>query len=372
MGTYWEGESAAMQTVIAKRAEKLRELMKSDGVGAFVIIADEKTNWESLYYMSGFRGTSGAFVFFQDGAELLLDGRYIKQGKEQSPYAVTEQKADMITDVKESLAKRGVKVIYCEASKTFHSNWARLAEYGEEWRDGSECLRALRRGKDESELVFIRKAGDIASAAFLDSLNHVKAGMTELEYQALLNYKINTLGGEIMPGMIVASGARSAMPHGRATDKPILGGEWVTVDFSAVCGGYFCDITRNFSIGEPDQRALEYHNVLSDAHAEAVKMLRPGVIGTDVHNRAKEILEAAGIAQYFTHGLGHGLGLEIHEAPTLSPRKKDILAAGDVVTIEPGVYLDGWGGLRLEDDYAIVESGCERLTDKLDQCFYRI
>lgn len=361
-----------MKTEIAKRAEKLRELMKKDGADAFVIIVEEKTNWESLYYMSGFKGTAGAFVLFQDSAELLLDGRYIKQGGEQAPYAVTEQKNSLITDVKESLAKHSVKSVYCEASKTFHSSWASLAEYGAEWRDGSELLCALRRRKDQSELDFIRKASDLAAAAFLDSLNHVKAGMTELEYQALLNYKINTLGGETMPSLIVASGTRSAMPHGRATDKPMRDGEWVTVDFSAICGGYFCDITRNFSIGEPDQKALEYHDSLYEAHTEAVKTLRPGAAGTDAHNRAKSVLEDAGIAQYFTHGLGHGLGLEIHEAPTLSPKKADVLAVGDVVTVEPGVYLDGWGGLRLEDDYAITETGCERLTDKLDQFFYRI
>lgn len=359
-----------MEELILNRAVGLRERMKYDGVDAFVIIVNETVNWESLYYMSGFRGTSGAFVLYQEDAELLLDGRYVKQGGEQSPYYVTLQKDGMMADVMESLRAHGAKVICCDASKTFHSNWLELAEYPGEWRDGSQYLQTLRRTKDVAEQSFIRRAGEIAAAAFLDTLNYVKVGMTELEFQALLNCKINMLGGETGFDMIVASGTRSALPHGRASGKALRTGEWATVDFSAVYQGYFCDITRNFSIGEPDQRAREYHDVLLAAHSEAVKKLRPGAAGKDIHNAAVAVLEKADIARYFTHGLGHGLGIEIHEAPFLSPKKDDALFVGDVVTVEPGIYIDGWGGLRIEDDYVITENGAERLTDKLNQCFY--
>lgn len=358
-----------MKEVVLNRIAKLRELMKREGADAFVVITDEGTNWQSLYYLSGFRGTAGALVVYHDGVKLLLDNRYVKQGSEQSPHEVARQKDGAAADVIEDLRTRNAKVIYCEASKTYHSTWAQLAEYKGEWRDGSECLRTLRRTKGGREIGFIRKACDIASEAFLDSLNHVKAGITELEYQALLNYKINNLGGETASGMIVASGVRSALPHGRATDKPIMGGEWVTVDFSALWRGYFSDITRNFSMGEPEGKAMEYHELLCDAHRQAAAMLRPGVLGRDVHNGAVAVLERSGIAEYFTHGLGHGLGIEIHEAPSLSAKKNDVLAEGDVVTVEPGVYIDGWGGLRVEDDYVITSDGAERLTDKLNQCF---
>lgn len=361
-----------MKELIFGRAAGLRELMEKSGADAFVVVNDEKSNWESLYYLSGFRGTSGAFVLYMDDAELILDGRYARQGGEQSPFRVIDQKDGMTADIKASLARRGAKAIRCEAAKTSHSAWAALTEYGGEWLDGTDLLRSLRRAKDPAELDYIRRAADIAAEAFLDSLNHVKAGMTELEYQALLNYRINMLGGETAEGMIVASGVRSALPHGRATGKPMLRREWVTVDFSAVWRGYFCDITRNFSIGEPDPRALEYHDKLFEAQKKAVETLRGGVRGADAHNAAKDVLERAGIAGYFTHSLGHGLGIEIHEAPSLSPGREDILMAGDVVTVEPGVYIEGWGGLRLEDDYVVTETGCQRLTDKLNQCFYRI
>lgn len=359
-----------MKAIVLKRAESLRKMMENAGADAFVIIVDEGTNWQSLYYMSGFRGTAGALVLYKDGAELVLDPRYAKQGGEQSPYAVTAQKEGLAADVKESLKKHGAKIVYCQASRTYHSTWESLTAYSAEWSDGTEQIGALRRRKDDTEIGFIRDAAEIAAYAFTDTLNYVKAGMTELEFQALLNYKINSLGGETSSGMIVASGARSAMPHGRASGKPMQSGEWVTVDFSAVYQGYFCDITRNFSIGKPDPRAGEIHDILCLAQAEAVKVLRAGAAGRQADRAARETLQRAGIAEYFTHGLGHGLGIEIHEAPTLSPKKRDVLAAGDVVTIEPGVYIDGWGGLRVEDDYAVTENGCERLTNKLSQCFY--
>lgn len=361
-----------MKTLVLKRAEMLREAMAKEGGDAFVIITDEGANWQSLYYMSGFRGTSGALVLYRDGAELMLDARYSKQGGEQSPYTVTVQNEGLTTDVKESLKKHGAKVVYCQAANTYHSVWESLTGYEAEWLDGTEHICSLRRRKDETEIGCIRKAGEIAAAAFMDSLNHVRAGMTELEFEALLNYKINGHGGGTSPGMIVASGKRSALPHGRATGKAMLQGEWVTVDFSAVYRGYFCDVTRNFAIGAPDARALEYHGQLLKAQEEAVKLLRAGAVGTDVHNRAREALADAGISKYFVHGLGHGLGIEIHEAPMLSSRKRDVLAAGDVVTVEPGVYIDGWGGLRVEDDYVVGENGCELLTNELHQCFYLI
>ena len=172
--------------------------------------------------------------------------------------------------------------------------------------------------------------------------------------------------------MIVASGPRSVMPHGRASERPMAAGEWVTVDYGARWNGYFCDITRNFSLGTPGAEAAAMHELLHRVHHETVAILRAGVSGTAVHNMAVGIFAAEGKERYFTHSLGHGFGLEIHEAPLLSPRRDDILRAGDVVTIEPGLYIPGFGGMRLEDDYLVTEDGAERLTKELNQCFYSI
>lgn len=359
---------------IFQRAEKLRASMKAEGADAFVVVADENTNWESLYYVSGFRGTSGAIIIYNDSAELILDSRYVGQGHIQSPYPITEQKCNLIEDIRNSLYRHSVTHVLCEGAKTFHSTWNKLSAQnnGVKWFDGTSQMVTLRRTKDPKEVEFIKKAGYGASSAFLEALSNFKSGMTEKEFEALLNYSINKSGCEAGFEMIVASGPRSAMPHGRASDKEIVLGEWVTVDFGARYMGYFCDITRNFSIGAPDEKAAEYHEILVNAHEKSADTICAGINGTDVHKTALDVLDSSGIGEYFTHGLGHGIGLEIHELPSLSSRSKDTLKAGDIVTVEPGVYIDGWGGLRLEDDYLVTETGSERLTNKLNQCFYRL
>ena len=361
-----------MKENILRRVEKLRAAMETAGADAFVVLNDEDTNWESLFYMSGFRGTAGAVVITKNSAELLLDSRYTEQGRSQSPHEVVPQKEGLEKDVAALLSRHGAKTVLCEAEKTSHAVWQRLVTDGRiSWCDGTELVKKLRRTKDTKETECIRKSAQIASDALLSALGEFRPGMTEKQFEAALNYKISLAGGEPGFDMIVASGVRSSMPHGRATDKPIAAGEWVTVDYGARWNGYFCDITRNFQVCKAEGRAVELHELLEKAHKTAAALLRPGASGTDVHNAAVAVLDEAGMGKYFTHSLGHGFGLEIHEAPLLSARRNDILAAGDIVTIEPGVYIEGWGGLRLEDDYLVTETGAQRLTNMLNQCFYR-
>ena len=176
---------------------------------------------------------------------------------------------------------------------------------------------------------------------------------------------LKKLGGEkgwAHDDFIVASGARSAMCHAPATGKAFREGEIVTVDYGAMVEGYMSDITRNFALGRPDDKAMEINDILLKAHHEAAAALRPGIAGKDVDAIARKVITDAGYGENFVHGLGHGLGLEVHEAPRLSKTSTDILRAGDVVTVEPGIYIEGWGGLRIEDDYLITEDGAECLT----------
>ncbi len=361
------------KTHILKRADKLRALMSSKGADAFVVITEEGYSWESLYYLSGFRGTSGALLVYGDSVELILDGRYTKQGGEQSPYAVRTQDLGLAEDIIESLSAHGAVEILCEASKTSHAAWEKLSfDPKKKWSDGTSVISELRRSKDEVEAGYMRKAADIAAAAFLKTLGETSSGMSEKEFEALLNFNIVKFNGETGFDMIVASGTRSSMPHGRATEKIMERGEWVTVDFGVRHRGYFCDITRNFSLGKADSRAFEYHEILAEAHSAAVKALMPGAIGSEVYNVARDVLQKNGLAEYFTHGLGHGLGIEVHETPYLSPRYDRSLKCGDVVTVEPGIYFDGWGGLRLEDNYLIIDGGVKRLTMSLEQSFFRL
>ncbi len=361
-----------MNNFIEERAKKLARSLSDKDCGAFVVLNEESSNWESLFYLSGFRGTSGALIIYADDApELILDSRYAIQGREQCPHNVLCQKENLLRDISAQLDAHGITQALCEAEKTWHSSWTHLSR-GCRFKDGGDLIKALRRCKDKTETADIRRSAEIGAKAFIEALDGVKPGMTEKEFEALLSYRINMAGGEAGFEMIVASGLRSEMPHGRASDKKMQPGEWVTVDFGARWNGYFCDITRNFSLGTPTDEAAAMHALLETTHRTAAAKLRPGASGTALHNLAVEALDTQGMGKYFTHSLGHGIGLEIHEAPILSPRRDDILCQGDVVTIEPGVYIPGIGGMRLEDDYLITEDGAERLTSDLNQCFYTV
>ncbi|MBQ9881347.1 MAG: aminopeptidase P family protein [Synergistes sp.] len=358
-----------MESNITRRTAAVAESLRERGAGAFVVITDEDTNWENLYYLSGFRGTSGSLVIYADGdAELYLDGRYRHQGRAQSPHKVCEIKESTIKDAAESIKKRGISKILCEAGKTFHAAWEDLVTLSAaQAENGSEIIKELRRKKDENETAAVKKAAEIGAGAFLKTLEAVRPGMKEKEFEALLNYNICMKGGAPGFDMIVASGLRSVMPHGRASEKIMEKGEWVTVDFGARWEGYFCDITRNFSIGEPSQEARALHGLIAEAHRQAASRLCAGASGTALHETAAGIFSAAGKEEYFTHSLGHSFGLEIHEAPVLSPRRDDILREGDIVTVEPGLYIPDLGGMRLEDDYMVTKEGAMRLTEALPQ-----
>ncbi|MEG1825062.1 MAG: Xaa-Pro peptidase family protein [Cloacibacillus sp.] len=361
-----------MNKNIILRTARLVSKLKEKEADAFVILTEEDANWESLFYMSGFRGTSGALLVYKDAQpELILDARYAEQGARQSPHAVLPQRESLLGDVRDRLLAHGAERMLCESAKTWHASWQKLAARGK-WADGGELISELRRTKDAQEVADIRKAAQIGAAAFMETLDCVKPGMTEKAFESLLNYNICRAGAAAGFDMIVASGERSVMPHGRAGEKEMAAGEWATVDYGARWNGYFCDITRNFFIGSPTEEACALHELVARAHAEAASMLAPGLSGTAAHNRALAIFEEKNLGKYFTHSLGHSFGLEIHEAPQLSPRKDFILQAGDVVTVEPGLYIPGTGGMRLEDDYLITEDGAERLTDSLNQCFYTI
>ena len=200
--------------------------------------------------------------------------------------------------------------------------------------------------------------------------------MTELEFSKLLELAIARRDGEGVwhdSDMIVASGLRSAMPHGVATARKMERGDQVTVDFGAIFGAYMSDITRNFSLGQTSHpEFLAVHEVLINAHRAAASLLRPGIAARTVHEAGQRVIADAGFGACFGHAIGHSFGLEIHEKPHLSPRSGDTLEIGDIVTIEPGIYVPEKGGLRLEDDYLIVKDGAVCLTKALPQEFVRL
>lgn len=361
---------------IWRRVEALRHLMEALDCSAFVLPVVEGANWESLYYLSGFRGTSGAAVITPSEALLVTDGRYLAQARSQSPFDKVEQRGGQLLEaVGELLKKLNPSRVGLEWDRITHSAYGHFEALGRPLVDASSLLPRLRRRKDETELSLIRGAAERASTAFIQTLARTTEGMTEREFAALLEYEMRLAGAEGGWGtsdFIVASGSRSALPHGRPTDRAFLRGDWVTVDFGARYEGYLSDITRNFAVGFVDPWLLEIHDLVTYAHDEAASRLAPGLPCREIDEVARSIIAEGGYGEAFSHGLGHGLGLEVHEAPRLSPRSEDILEVGDVVTVEPGIYVEGRGGVRLEDDYVITEGGAVCLTEGLEARLFSV
>ena len=353
--------------IVNGRLDRLRALMRERGADAFVLMVLERLNSESCHYISGFRGSSAALLIDGEDARLVTDGRYRTQAAKQSPFSLTVQsELTLPAYVARAVAEKGWRTVAFEAEKVSHALFeAVFRPLSARWVDGSTFIPSLRRSKDRVEADAIHRAAVIARNAYDSVLEQVSPGMTEVEFESRMLSEIKRLGGEkgwVHDDFIVASGERGAMCHARATCKPFESGDTVTFDYGVTVDGYMCDITRNFAVGHAQPRALELNDILLRAHREAAAALRPGIAGRDVDAVARKIITDAGYGKDFVHGLGHGLGLEIHEAPRLSAISKDILQVGDVVTIEPGIYIEGWGGLRIEDDYLITETGSECLS----------
>lgn len=358
------------------RVSALRARMATEGLDACVLLVVERSNWEGAYYISGFRGSSAGIVITRKDAVLITDGRYSTQAGEQSPFDIRLHGQRTLTDVLvDVLSETGARRIGYEAERVSvrKFEYLRKRDDARAWSDASELVPSLRRKKDPEEIASIRKAADIARDAYLRVLSRVREGMTELEFSAALEYEIRCGGAEGGwgdHGFIVASGKRSVLPHGAPTGKPFARGEWVTVDYGARVDGYVSDITRNFSLGEPPAKVREIEDVLVSAHEEAVRSIRPGVSGREVDRVARAVIAEAGYGEFFVHGLGHAFGLEVHESPRLSPVSPDTLREGDVVTVEPGIYIEGFGGMRIEDDYLVTEDGVELLTERFGRRMY--
>ena len=353
--------------IVNGRLDRLRALMRERGADAFVLMVLERLNSESCHYISGFRGSSAALLIDGEDARLVTDGRYRTQAAKQSPFSLTVQsELPLPAYVARAVAEKGWRTVAFEAEKVSQALFeAVFRPLSARWVDGSTFIPSLRRSKDRVEADAIHRAAVIARNAYDSVLEQVSPGMTEVEFESRMLSEIKRLGGEkgwVHDDFIVASGERGAMCHARATCKPFESGDTVTFDYGVTVDGYMCDITRNFAVGHAQPRALELNDILLRAHREAAAALRPGIAGRDVDAVARKIITDAGYGKDFVHGLGHGLGLEIHEAPRLSAISKDILQVGDVVTIEPGIYIEGWGGLRIEDDYLITETGSECLS----------
>jgi len=343
------------QTMYTKRIEILLHTIKADT--AYI------TSPENLQYYSGFTGGEAWLVITQNERLLFTDSRYLIQAAEEAPDFTV---VDIAKTRSEAYLKEHQPALlgYEEEFMTAKSYEAlKGALTKTEWLPMSETILRQRAVKDEAELRLTREAARLADEAFAIVLPKIRVGMTENDVAMELEWYMRKNGASAPSFPIVcASGYRSAMPHGVASDKKLESGDFLTMDFGCFVGGYASDMTRTVVLGKAsDEQKRVYETVLS-AQKAAVQGVIAGKTGKEVDGIARNIIKDAGYGDYFGHALGHGTGLMIHERPVLSPRSEEILVSNMLVTVEPGIYIENFGGVRIEDLVIVTENGCENLT----------
>ena len=320
---------------------------------------------ENIYYFSGFTGSTGMLLLTKKGEYLLTDFRYIEQaGSEASNYKIINCVKSVYNSIIEIIEQDNVSNVGFEGDSFTFNDYSKLNKLKKTLKFKNITLDELRSIKDYEEIFNIKKAVEIADKAFTHILNFAKPGITELELAVELEIFMRRLGSQKNAfTTIVASGVRGALPHGVASDKVINEGELVTLDFGAVYKGYHSDITRTFCVGKADYKQKQLYEFVLQAQLLGVKSVKPEANGQYIDEVVRRYIMKGGYGQFFGHGLGHGVGLEIHEFPRLSPASLCTgLKPNMVVTVEPGVYLPGWGGIRIEDTVMVTAEGCEILT----------
>ncbi len=344
-----------------QRIGRLRSLLEQKGLPALLI-----TNATNRNYMTGFTGSAGYVLITTDRAVLLTDFRYVTQASEQAAgYEIIEHGPKVAESVNDLLRKWGMTKLGFEQNDLSYGTYSSYAEAlgGIEFVPTGGLVESLRMIKDDEEIAVMQQAADLADRTFVHILGLLKSGVKELDISLEIEMFVRKHGAASTSfETIVASGERSALPHGKASDKIIGTGEFVTLDFGAYYKSYCSDITRTVIVGTPTDKHRDIYKIVLEAQMEALERIKPGMTGKEADAVARNIIKRYGYGDHFGHGTGHGLGMEVHEAPRLSVQGDVVLTPGMVVTVEPGIYLPGFGGVRIEDDIVITETGNRRLT----------
>lgn len=348
-----------------KRFDSFRKLLQENNLdGAFIYGPQNRR------YLSGFTGSTGYVVLSMDKAGFVTDFRYKEQAEMQCKgfdiYIHTNTPSNTLIDViKNTVQSYGITRLGIEDSfmtVAFFENLKRSLESVEliPLKDMPDVIRMI---KEPEEIANIEKASALADAAFKHILGFIKPGMSEKEVALEMEYFMRKNGATAASfDFIVASGVRSSLPHGVASDKIINEGEFLTMDFGCVYNGYCSDMTRTIFIGKASEKHKHIYETVLHAQLEALKYIKPGILGKEVDKIARDIIKDAGFGEYFGHGLGHGVGLAVHEEPRLGLTGERMLQAGMAVTNEPGIYIPDFGGVRIEDLVLVTEDGCKVLN----------
>ncbi|MFF2482039.1 M24 family metallopeptidase [Paenibacillus sp. NPDC058071] len=343
------------------RVNRLRQLMSEQNLEAIIIGSEHNRR-----YLSGFTGSSGTLLITLQDSILLTDFRYTTQAGEQAAgFEIVEHGAKSMAAVKDLLAAKGLKQAAFEQDHVVFGEYSAWSETLGDIRlvPTSGLVERLRMIKDEAELQVMQEAADLADAAFSHVLKLIGPGAKESDIALELEIFMRSRGATSSSfDTIVASGVRSAMPHGVASGKLIGEGEFVTLDFGAYYKGYCSDLTRTVVTTNASDQHRRIYDIVLEAQLNALANIRPGMTGKEADALARSVITSYGYGEQFGHSTGHGLGMEVHEMPRLSVLGDTILTPGMTVTVEPGIYISGFGGVRIEDDIVITESGIKILT----------
>ena len=341
------------------RLQAVRERLQEKGLDALLV-----TSPFNRKYLSGFTGTSGYLLITMNKAILVTDFRYIDQANEQAQeYEIVQHKAAILDEVGAQIHRLNLHKIGFEKQFVSYSLYEGLKKLSGEWVGVGGLIEEIRMIKSQDEIQIIKEACEIADKAFEHITKFIRPGVTERQVALELEFYMRKLGADSVSfDTIVASGERSALPHGVASSKVIQSGDLVTLDYGAYYKGYVSDITRTVAVGEPSEKLREIYNVVLQAQLAGVSKIKAGITGRQADEITRSLIRDAGYGDYFGHSTGHGIGLEVHEGPGLSSKSDIFLQPGMVVTVEPGIYISNLGGVRIEDDVVITEDGCEIIT----------
>lgn len=342
------------------RIERVHEEMDRRSLSRFVV-----SNRFNVRYLSGFTGDTGWLVVEPGSAALITDFRFEEQATQEvhAGVRVVIDKRDVLTATGDMLAKVGGRIGF-ESQALTYAEFEKLARAVQAELMPLEGLaESLRKIKDSEEIASLAKAVAVGDTVFAEIVKEIRTGMTEIELAARIDFLLRRRSTDVPPfKTIVASGERSSLPHATPTERVIGLGDLVKLDFGASLDGYCSDLTRTVVMGKASERQREVHKIVLEAQLKAENGIRAGVKASEADRLARGHIEEKGFGERFGHSLGHGVGLEVHEEPRLSQKNEAALESGMVTTVEPGIYIPGWGGVRIEDMVVVEDGGCRVVT----------
>lgn len=341
------------------RVNKVREKLKDNNVDAILI-----TNMYNIRYLANFTGSTGQILITNEDAYFITDFRYTEQAAAEAVgFQIVKNEGIIYEEVARLVEENQIKRLAFEETNVTYAVFKQLEELVKtNLVPLSGTVEKIREVKSEEEIATIQKAIEITEKAYDYILGFVKVGMTEIELANKLDFYMRELGASgVSFDTIVASGARSALPHGVASDKVIEEGDMVTIDFGCVYKGYVSDMTRTFAVGDPGAKMKEIYEIVYQANKKVTEVAKAGMTGAELDAIARDYITEHGYGAEFGHSTGHGIGLEVHEGPAISYRNDEKLVVNNVITNEPGIYLPGIGGVRIEDDLVITADGNRNL-----------